>query len=315
MAAPKIPEMFLKALKRKQSSTVAEAALSTEAKMERTEEKRPKKEEEAENVVPVQAQTTQVESCKETKSADATNEIDKSTDLFSLIRNEEWRTALEGEFKKGYIGNIEKELEKEKRMNKTVYPPRDEIFAALNITPLSSVRVVLIGQDPYHNEKPNKLEGRDTPQAHGLCFSVKKGVPAPPSLKNIYKELEADIEGFKAPDHGFLENWARQGILMLNASLTVRAHEANSHAKFGWFTLTDRIISTVSKEREGVVFLLWGGFAHKKENLVDKKKHVIIKTAHPSPLSARHFMGCKCFSKVNEHLKELGKEPINWADI
>ncbi|GMS89933.1 hypothetical protein PENTCL1PPCAC_12108, partial [Pristionchus entomophagus] len=300
MAAPKIPEMFLKALKRKQITTVS-STVSIDAKMA-TEEKRPKKEAEPENEKPEKVGS---ESIREAESAAVEATVETSTDLFSLVRDAEWRTALEGEFKKPYIANIEKELEKERKAGKTVYPPRDEIFAALNITPLKRVRVVLIGQDPYHN----------VDQAHGLCFSVKRGVKPPPSLKNIYKELTTDVEGFKAPDHGFLENWARQGILMLNAALTVREHEANSHSKYGWYTLTDKIISIVSKETEGVVFLLWGGFAHKKESLVDRKKHTIVKTAHPSPLSARHFMGCKCFSKVNDHLKEYGKEPINWADL
>ncbi|KAF8357256.1 ung-1, partial [Pristionchus pacificus] len=300
MASPKIPEMFLKALKRKQSSTVA-SAISIDAKMA-TAEKRPKKEEEPENEKP---EKSSGESVREAESVAVEPPVENLIDLYSLVRDAEWKTALEAEFKKPYIANIEKELEKERKAGKTVYPPRDEIFAALNITPLSKVRVVLIGQDPYHN----------VDQAHGLCFSVKRGVKPPPSLKNIYKELATDMEGFKAPDHGFLESWARQGILMLNASLTVRAHEANSHSKFGWYTLTDKIISIVSKETEGVVFLLWGGFAHKKESLVDTKKHTIVKTAHPSPLSARHFMGCKCFSQVNAHLKGYGKEPINWGDL
>ncbi|GMR42929.1 hypothetical protein PMAYCL1PPCAC_13124 [Pristionchus mayeri] len=299
MASPKIPDMFLKALKRKQSTVTS--AVSIDTKMASTE-KRPKKEEEPENVKP---EKNESESLREAESAVPVVTEETTTDLYSLVRDAEWRNVLEAEFKKPYIANIEKELEKERKVGKTVYPPRDEIFAALNITPLSRVRVVLIGQDPYHN----------VDQAHGLCFSVKRGVKPPPSLKNIYKELATDMEGFKAPDHGFLESWAHQGILMLNAALTVRAHEANSHSKFGWYTLTDKIISIVSKETEGVVFLLWGGFAHKKESLVDRKKHTIVKTAHPSPLSARHFMGCKCFSQVNDHLKNYGKEPINWGDL
>ncbi|VDN50475.1 unnamed protein product, partial [Dracunculus medinensis] len=184
-----------------------------------------------------------------------------------------------------------------------IFPPSDLIFNAFNLTPLSDVRVVIIGQDPYHNDK----------QAHGLCFSVSKGVMPPPSLLNIFKELRADIPKFKMPNHGCLESWARQGVFLLNATLTVEAHKANSHSHIGWQKFTDEVIQIISRNCKGVVFLLWGGFAHKKEKLIDDKKHIIIKNAHPSPLSAHKFLGCRCFSKANKSLIKLGKLPIDWC--
>jgi len=162
---------------------------------------------------------------------------------------------------------------------------------------------VLLGQDPYHNDN----------QAHGLCFSVPKGQQPPPSLKNMYKELSEDISAFKVPTHGCLDKWAQQGIFMLNATLTVEAHKANSHSGIGWQKFTDTVIRIVSDQSsKGIVFLLWGGFAHKKEALINTKKHRIIKTAHPSPLSYHRFKGCRCFSRTNEALVALGREPIDW---
>ncbi|EPY33710.1 uracil-DNA glycosylase [Strigomonas culicis] len=177
------------------------------------------------------------------------------------------------------------------------------IFTALNRTPLEAVKVVLLGQDPYH----------DVGQAHGLCFSVQPGVPPPPSLRNMYKELAQDIPGFAAPPHGYLQSWADQGVLMLNATLTVNAHEANSHSKCGWQDFTDAVIQHLSRtHKKRVVFLLWGNFAKKKAMLVDRSRHVVIESAHPSPLSARHWFGCRCFSKCNEALQALRHAPINW---
>ncbi|VDO83408.1 unnamed protein product, partial [Heligmosomoides polygyrus] len=186
-----------------------------------------------------------------------------------------------------------------------VFPPREEIFSAFNLTPLTRIRVVVIGQDPYHG----------IGQAHGLCFSVKKGVRPPPSLNNIFKELKTDIPGFVIPDHGFLEKWALQGVFMLNATLTVESGKANSHEKIGWQTFTDKVISMISAQTSGVVFLLWGGFAQRKECLIDTKKHAVIKTAHPSPLSARKWFGCRCFSRANAELSRLGKPTIDWTSL
>ncbi|CAB3403554.1 unnamed protein product [Caenorhabditis bovis] len=224
----------------------------------------------------------------------------------NLLRSESWSKLLENELKKPYIAKIEKFLNNEYAKGKQIFPPKSEIFTVFNLVPFDQISVVVIGQDPYHDDN----------QAHGLSFSVKKGVKPPPSLKNIYKELEADIEGFKRPDHGYLVGWAKQGVFMLNATLTVSAHEANSHAKIGWQTFTDAVISLISKQsQKPIVFLLWGGFAHKKEELIDTKKHVVIKTAHPSPLSARKWHGCKCFSKCNEELENNGRNPIDWTDL
>uniref|UniRef100_A0A915MW56 Uracil-DNA glycosylase n=1 Tax=Meloidogyne javanica TaxID=6303 RepID=A0A915MW56_MELJA len=190
-----------------------------------------------------------------------------------------------------------------KRLGITIFPPRSLIFNAFNLTPFNEIKVVLLGQDPYHNLS----------QAHGLCFSVPQGTPPPPSLKNIYKELSSEFPDFKIPTHGELTCWAKQGIFMLNATLTVEAHKPNSHSNIGWQIFTDSVIKLISsKSNNGVVFLLWGGFAHRKEMLVDKSRHRVIKTAHPSPLSVTKFFGSKCFSKTNDLLKELGREPIDW---
>ena len=185
----------------------------------------------------------------------------------------------------------------------TVYPPEDQVFSAFDSTPLDKVKVVMLGQDPYHG--PN--------QAHGLCFSVLPGIKPPPSLANIYKELATDIDGFRVPEHGYLQPWAEQGVLMLNTVLTVEQGQANSHKKLGWQTLTDGAIKLVSEQLEGVVFILWGGPAQKKVKLIDSNKHHILTAPHPSPLSVyRGFYGCKHFSKTNELLTNQGKSPINW---
>ncbi len=183
-----------------------------------------------------------------------------------------------------------------------VYPDMYDIFNCFRFTPYSEVKVVLLGQDPYHNEG----------QAHGLCFSVKDGVPKPPSLENMLKELKSDL-GFSAPVSGNLTKWAKEGVLLMNTALTVREHQANSHANCGWSWFTDSVISLLSKQKEHLVFILWGGNARRKASLIDRRKHMILECAHPSPLSAYNgFFGCRHYSKTNEYLKSVGKTPINW---
>jgi len=184
-----------------------------------------------------------------------------------------------------------------------IFPPLNQAFETLNQCPFDKVKVVILGQDPYHN----------VGQAHGLAFSVKVGVKTPPSLVNIYKELSQDIESFKIPTHGCLSDWCKQGVLLLNTSLTVRAHAANSHSGKGWETFTNAIIQKISKDKEGVVFLLWGKPAQSKASLINQSKHHIFMAAHPSPFSADKFFGCKHFSKANEKLLAAGLEPIDWA--
>jgi uracil-DNA glycosylase len=215
-----------------------------------------------------------------------------------------WLAVLQDEFEKDYMKSLRSFLQEEKKAGKIIYPKSDDIFKAFELTPFNRVKVVILGQDPYHGAG----------QAHGLSFSVENGVRFPPSLQNIFKELKTDIEGFKIPNEGNLSNWAKQGVLMLNASLTVRANEAGSHQKQGWENFTDKVIETISKEKENVIFILWGKFAQAKEILIDTKKHVIIKSAHPSPFSAfSGFFGSKPFSKTNKILSDLGKEKIDWA--
>lgn len=214
-----------------------------------------------------------------------------------------WKQLLKDEFKKPYFRQIVDHIKTEKSQGKIIYPPGPLIFNAFDKTPFGKVKVVLIGQDPYHGVR----------QAMGLSFSVPDGVPPPPSLVNIFKELNDDT-GMHIPQHGNLTSWAQQGVLLLNASLTVRAGEPMSHSKIGWETFTNRIISTVSEVKEKVVFLLWGKFAQAKKELIDPKKHLILKAAHPSPLSAHAgFFGCKHFSKTNEYLMKNGIDPINWS--
>lgn len=218
--------------------------------------------------------------------------------------HDSWKAVLEDEFKQPYFTAIKPVLVKEMKEGKTIYPPGPLIFNAFDSTPFDKVKVVIIGQDPYHGPK----------QAHGLCFSVMDGIPPPPSLDNIYKELKTDI-GMEIPKSGNLQKWADQGVFLLNASLTVRAHQANSHKDIGWHTFTDAVIRKLSDEREGLVFLLWGGFAKKKSSLVDELKHTILTSGHPSPLSANrgYWFGNKHFSRTNEILEKQGLEPIDWT--
>lgn len=214
-----------------------------------------------------------------------------------------WKEILHDEFEKPYFQNIPDHLKTEKAQGKIIYPPGSLIFNAFNTTPFDKVKVVILGQDPYHG--PN--------QAHGLCFSVQNGVPPPPSLVNIFKELKDDI-GMSIPNHGNLTKWAGQGVFLLNASLTVRAGEPMSHSKIGWATFTDSVIQTISAKKQHVVFLLWGKFAQDKRVLIDETKHLVLRAAHPSPLSAHNgFFGCKHFSKANEYLMNKGISPVDWA--
>jgi uracil-DNA glycosylase len=214
-----------------------------------------------------------------------------------------WKEVLADEFKKPYFKQIAQHLKTEKEQGKIIYPPGSQIFHAFEATPFDKVKVVILGQDPYHGPK----------QAHGLSFSVQQGIASPPSLINIFKELHEDV-GLPIPRHGHLENWAKQGVLLLNASLTVRAGEPMSHAKLGWEKFTNTVIEKVSDLKENIVFVLWGKFAQEKQSLIDDKKHYIIKSAHPSPLSAKNgFFGSRPFSKINTYLVKKGIDPINWA--
>lgn len=221
----------------------------------------------------------------------------------SAALEESWLKVLHEEFEKPYMKSLKAFLLEEKQKGHSVYPKGADIFNALNHTPFDKVKVVILGQDPYHG----------TGQAHGLSFSVQKGVAVPPSLKNIYKELADDIPGFTIPAHGNLTQWADEGVLLLNATLTVKAHEAGSHQGKGWETFTDKIITELSEKRTGLVFLLWGRYAQNKAALIDQKKHTIIAAAHPSPFSAYNgFLGSKPFSRANAKLIEQGQKPINW---
>jgi uracil-DNA glycosylase len=213
-----------------------------------------------------------------------------------------WKELLKDEFKKSYFLQIASHLKAEKATNAIVYPAGNKIFYAFEKTPFTQVKLVILGQDPYHGPG----------QAHGLSFSVPDGMPCPPSLQNIFKELRNDI-GLPIPTTGNLTPWAEQGVLLLNASLTVRANEPASHAKIGWINFTDAVIKKISDEKQGVVFLLWGRFAQDKQGLIDETKHHVLKAAHPSPFSVeKGFYGCKHFSRSNELLMRAGYDPINW---
>lgn len=215
-----------------------------------------------------------------------------------------WHDVLAQEKQQPYFINTLEFVGKERAAGKIIYPPQKDVFNAFRFTELHQVKVVILGQDPYHG--PN--------QAHGLSFSVRPGVPAPPSLANIYKELASDIPGFEIPRHGFLQSWAEQGVLLLNTVLTVEAGHAHSHANLGWETFTDRVIAALNEQREGLVFLLWGSHAQKKGNIIDQRRHHVLKSPHPSPLSAhRGFLGCKHFSQANRLLEQQGLSPIDWT--
>ena len=214
----------------------------------------------------------------------------------------DWNPLLRGEFDKEYWHDLQAFVRDERNLHQ-VFPPADEVFAALHLTPHASVKALILGQDPYHGPR----------QAHGLCFSVRPHVPKPPSLVNILTELNDDI-GAPVPNHGSLEHWARQGVLLLNATLTVRAHRAASHQRKGWEQFTDEVIRVVNDKPERVVFILWGASARRKKPLMDTARHTIIESAHPSPLSAAGgFFGSKPFSRANEALVEAGREPVDWA--
>lgn len=214
-----------------------------------------------------------------------------------------WKEVLKEEFNKPYFRQITDHIKTEKQQGKTIYPSGKNIFRAFDITPFGKVKVVILGQDPYHGPF----------QAHGLCFSVQNNIPPPPSLINIFKELHDDT-GAPIPRDGCLDKWAEKGVLLLNASLTVRAAEPMSHAKIGWHQFTDTAISKLSKEKKHLVFMLWGKFAQEKIKLIDQSKHLVLVAAHPSPLSAHTgFFGCRHFSKANQYLMEHGIDPIDWA--
>ncbi|WP_436735917.1 uracil-DNA glycosylase [Streptomyces sp. BBFR102] len=213
---------------------------------------------------------------------------------------ESWREVLGEEPQKPYFQQL-MEFVAQERARGPVYPPRDQVFAALEATPFDQVKVLVLGQDPYHGEG----------QGHGLCFSVRPGVKTPPSLRNIYKEMHAEL-GHPVPDNGYLMPWARQGVLLLNAVLTVRASEANSHKGKGWEKFTDAVIRAVSDRPDPVVFVLWGNYAQKKLPLIDTERHAVVKGAHPSPLSAKKFFGSQPFTQIDKAVAEQGHEPIDW---
>lgn len=214
-----------------------------------------------------------------------------------------WKDAIGAEKNAPYFQQILQQVKQARDAGKTIYPPQQDVFNAFKLTEFDQVKVVILGQDPYHG--PN--------QAHGLSFSVKPGIQVPPSLVNIYKELATDIDGFQIPNHGYLVQWAQQGVLLLNTVLTVERGQPNSHAQFGWETFTSQVINQLNQQRENLVFLLWGSHAQKKGQFIDNQKHLVLKAPHPSPLSAhRGFFGCQHFSKTNHFLREHQLGEINW---
>ncbi|OMO32977.1 uracil-DNA glycosylase [Vibrio sp. 10N.222.47.A9] len=214
-----------------------------------------------------------------------------------------WESIINDERDKEYFQNVLAFVEQQRNSGKTIYPPQEQVFSAFDMTPFESVRVVILGQDPYHGAN----------QAHGLAFSVLPGVKIPPSLRNMYKELAQDIDGFEIPSHGYLDTWASQGVLMLNTVLTVEEAKAHSHAKCGWETFTDTIIAELNQRSEPIIFLLWGAHAQKKGQAIDADKHHVLTAPHPSPLSAhRGFFGCQHFSTTNKLLSSMDQQPIDW---
>ncbi len=225
-----------------------------------------------------------------------------SAKITDVQMEESWKQVLEAEFRQPYFAAIKQFLVQEKAAGKVIYPKGGLIFNAFNTTPFNEVKIVILGQDPYHN--PN--------QAMGLSFSVPQGVAVPASLKNIYKELASNIQGFQIPTHGDLTGWAKQGVFLLNAMLTVEQNKAGSHKNAGWQQFTDAVIQQISKEKTGVIFMLWGNFAKNKKILIDTNKHYVLEAAHPSPLAGNAFSGCRHFAKANEILIKNGQVPINW---
>ncbi|NLV54193.1 MAG: uracil-DNA glycosylase [Acidimicrobiales bacterium] len=222
--------------------------------------------------------------------------------MVAAVTRTDWNPVLREQLHRPYFADLRRFVDDERRHHR-VYPPADEVFAALHLTPYAAVKVLILGQDPYHGPG----------QAHGLCFSVRPGVTIPPSLANIHAELRDDL-GIEPPGHGCLEAWARQGVLLLNATLTVRAHQAASHQGKGWETFTDAVIEAVAAKPERVVFILWGASARRKRGLIDAARHTIIESPHPSPLSAhRGFFGSRPFSRANEALVAAGREPVDWS--
>ena len=224
------------------------------------------------------------------------------SDNMEVKIEQSWKSALASEFDKPYFASLVRFLHAEKAAGRKVFPPGSQIFRAFELTPVPDVKVVILGQDPYHGPG----------QAHGLSFSVPDGVPAPPSLKNIFKEIETDL-GVTMSGYPNLENWARQGVLLLNAVLTVRCAEAASHSKIGWQEFTDAVIRYISDNCEGVVFMLWGNFARTKSELIDHSRHCVLEAAHPSPLARGAFFGSRHFSKANAYLTSIGRTPIDWT--
>ena len=224
-----------------------------------------------------------------------------SLKMKSFLVEKSWESTFLEESSKDYFISLIRFLRDEFDNDQLIFPSKDQIFAAFNRTLFNKIKVVILGQDPYHGEG----------QANGLCFSVADGIRKPPSLVNIFKEIKEDL-GFEIPEHGNLESWAQQGILLLNATLTVRAHEAGSHQGKGWEQFTDAIIQKISNESEGIVFLLWGNYAQKKGQKIDRSRHLVLEAPHPSPLARGGFKNCKHFSKTNDYLLSIGKSPIQW---
>ena len=214
-----------------------------------------------------------------------------------------WTEAIGAEKQQPYFTDLWARVRQARQQGVVIYPPADEVLSAFSLTPFDAVKVVILGQDPYHGAG----------QAHGLAFSVKPGIGIPPSLQNIYKELVNDIPGFVMPQHGFLQRWAEQGVLLLNTVLTVQAGQAHSHASWGWETFTDRVVAQLNQGRDGLVFMLWGSHAQRKGAMIDRQRHLVLKAPHPSPLSVyRGFFGCGHFSKANDWLQQHGQSPVDW---